>query len=123
MDFSQYSALAIRTASNHTLETKEAQLICAALGMAGEGGEVADHIKKFIYHGHDLDTAKLVKEAGDVLWYINLLACALGVPLEAIASQNISKLAERYPDGLFTAERSRNRKEYQTEEVKEGDHL
>ncbi len=112
MGFSEYSRLAIRTASSPTLATENAQLICAALGLTGEAGEVADHIKKFIYHGHDLDRGKLIKEAGDVLWYVNLLASALGISLEEVAAQNISKLEKRYPGGEFTAERSRNRAEY-----------
>lgn len=111
MNFDQYSNLAIRTASTPSLETQNARLTCAALGLTGESGEVADHIKKYLFQGHDLETAKLVKEAGDILWYINLLADALGMSLEEIAAQNISKLAERYPGGLFTVDRSRNRQE------------
>lgn len=110
MDFPQYSSLAIRTASTPSLATAKDKLTCAALGLSGESGEVADHIKKYLFQGHDLDESKLIKEAGDILWYINLLADALGIPLETIAAQNISKLQERYPGGVFTPERSRNRK-------------
>ena len=111
MDFSQYSGLAIRTANTPSLKERKDKLTCASLGIAGEGGEVADHIKKYLFQGHDLEESKLIKEAGDILWYLNLLADALGISLEQIAAQNISKLAERYPGGLFTVDRSRNRKE------------
>lgn len=104
MNFEQYSGLAIRTAN---LDADS--LVNAALGISGEAGEIADHIKKHRFQGHDLNTAELVKEAGDVLWYLNLLACALGMPLEEIAAQNISKLRQRYSDGKFSVERSVNR--------------
>ena len=111
MDFTQYSALAIRTASGPATRTENDQITNAALGLAGESGEFADHIKKFLYQGHDLDRAKLLKELGDILWYVNLGATALGVPLEEIATQNIQKLSERYPGGQFAAARSINRPE------------
>jgi NTP pyrophosphatase (non-canonical NTP hydrolase) len=109
MNFSQYSSLAIRTANNDALPTDRDKFMNAALGLAGESGEVADHLKKVFYHGHEMDIPKLVKEAGDILWYINLLADALGMPLEEIAAQNISKLERRYPGGQFSTERSVNR--------------
>lgn len=41
-----------------------------SLGLIGETGELADHIKKVIGHGHKLDPAACVKELGDVMWYI-----------------------------------------------------
>lgn len=104
MNFDQYSQLAIRT-----VNPEADNLINAALGLAGESGEIADHIKKAKFQGHELSTADLVNEAGDVLWYINLLAVSLGMTLEQVASQNISKLAARYPGGRFDSERSRNR--------------
>lgn len=79
-----------------------------ALGIAGEAGEVADLIKKHIGHGHELDKSKLVRELGDVLWYVAGLATVLGVPLSEVAQVNISKLSKRYPNG-FSSEASKNR--------------
>jgi NTP pyrophosphatase (non-canonical NTP hydrolase) len=73
-------------------------------------GEIADTIKKVYFHGHDLDRDELVKELGDVLWYVALAATALDVPLAEIMQGNIEKLQRRYPDG-FSAEASRNRSE------------
>ena len=111
MNFDQYSQLAIRTANSERLPDEMTKLNNAALGLAGEGGEIADHLKKYIFQGHPLDRAKLVKEAGDVLWYINLLANALDVPLDTIAAMNIQKLENRYPGGVFTVAASVNRQE------------
>lgn len=79
-----------------------------ALGVAGEAGEVADEIKKIVYHGHNLNIDYLRVELGDVLHYVAGLATMLDTNLEDIAKQNISKLEARYPKG-FSEEDSRNR--------------
>lgn len=80
------------------------------LGLSGESGEVAELVKKHLGHGHPLDRDRVVKELGDVLWYVAALATLLRVPLAEVAEQNIEKLRARYPDG-FDHGRSQNRKE------------
>lgn len=84
------------------------RLAVASLGLAGEAGEVADHIKKHLGHGHDLDQPSLVKEMGDVLWYLAELCTVLEIDLSEVAGQNLAKLANRYPAG-FDQERSKKR--------------
>lgn len=78
-------------------------LLCGALGITGEAGEVADMIKKHVFHGHDLDTDALVKEIGDVCWYVALLCTSVGVDFASVMEQNIEKLRKRYPDGFSEA--------------------
>lgn len=112
MTLNEYQRLAQRTSSNEPglFPTVAAKKINnGVLGMAGEGGECADVWKKYLHQGHPLDRGKLIKEAGDVLWYIAELAAGLGVTLEEIATRNIEKLSARYPDGHFDAERSIHR--------------
>jgi NTP pyrophosphatase (non-canonical NTP hydrolase) len=111
MTLNEYQQLAQRTSSNDpgvfgTIAAKK--IDNGILGMAGEGGECADIWKKYLHQGHPLDREKLIKEAGDVLWYVAELAAGLGVTLEEIATRNIEKLRNRYPEG-FAAERSINR--------------
>lgn len=77
----------------------EIMMVWNAIGLAGEAGEVADHIKKGIFHRHGIDKDKLCKELGDNLWYIAALCTKLGVTLEDVMSINIDKLRNRYPDG------------------------
>ncbi len=84
------------------------QLAVFTLGLAGEAGEAAEHVKKALGHGHPLDVSKLTAELGDVLWYVTALATLLGVSLDGIARGNLDKLRRRYPDG-FSHEASRNR--------------
>lgn len=86
-------------------------VLYAAIGMCGEAGEVSELVKKYEYHGHAIDTEHLARELGDVLWYVSYMANLFGYSLGKIMEMNQEKLAKRYPDGKFDAERSRNRKE------------
>lgn len=104
MNLNDYQRAAARTMGfdDKSMRHPEA-LACWALGVAGEAGEVADYLKKVLFHGHDLDTDKLVKEMGDVLWYLAVLARQCGVDLEDVAAANIEKLKRRYPGGFSNA--------------------
>lgn len=82
----------------------------AVLGLNGEAGEIADHVKKAVFHGHTLDHVALAKELGDILWYVAQAATASGFGLDEIAAMNIEKLRKRYPEG-FSSEASINRAE------------
>ncbi|MGN0971515.1 MAG: MazG nucleotide pyrophosphohydrolase domain-containing protein [Aristaeellaceae bacterium] len=88
--------------------TKQDALVNAVMGLCGESGETVDLVKKHLFQGHPLDRDKLIKELGDVAWYLAEAATALDVPLSAILQGNLDKLHRRYPDG-FTVERSLHR--------------
>ena len=105
MTGNEYQRLAMRTATS-----KCRDMANAALGLTGEAGEVADEIKKFLFHGHPSNPEKVVKELGDVLWYVALMADLLNVSLDFVMEHNIEKLKRRYPDG-FDPVRSINREE------------
>ena len=106
----EYQQAALRTATEID-HIPYGNLIVGGLGLAGESGEVADLIKKFIGQGHDLDRKKIAEELGDCLWYAALTAHSLGYSLDSIMEMNIEKLKKRYPEG-FSIERSINREEY-----------
>lgn len=108
MILDEYQQLAARTLGRD--RTHEQQLANAALGLTGEAGEVAEVIKKHLFHATPLDQDALVKELGDCLWYVAAFATVLDLSLDDIAQRNIDKLRRRYPDG-FDTERSRNRTE------------
>jgi len=76
-----------------------------ALGLAGETGEVLEKIKK-IFRDEDGKITpekkqELMKELGDVLWYLATLARELGLPLEDVAQNNIAKLFSRLDRGVL----------------------
>lgn len=84
------------------------RVLAAAVCLVGEVGEILNIVKKFIWHGHLMDTDQLKDELGDVLWYLAEFCTAIGIPLEKVAQYNLEKLQKRYPDG-FSEERSKNR--------------
>lgn len=81
-----------------------------ATGIAGESGEIIDHLKKHFFQGHDLDTNHIQEEIGDLMYYIAGLTKELGLDLETILELNDAKLRLRYPKG-FTSEASIKRRD------------
>lgn len=106
MNSNEYRKLARRT-MNFNLTERE-QLAMLGLGLGGEAGEVVDLIKKVAFHGHDMDREKLIKEAGDIMWYLEMLLDYVGITMSEVYEKNIQKLNERYPNG-FSEEASRRR--------------
>lgn len=70
------------------------------LGLTGEAGEVADMLKKHLLHSVSFERAALVKELGDVLWYLTAIAEDHNITLDEVAETNVAKLRARYPDGF-----------------------
>ena len=109
IDFNKYQKDSSATSGAfQDLYSDQARLAIAGLGLAGEAGEVVDYLKKVVGHGHKLDKDKLVKELGDVLWYVAEICSAINADMSDVAQQNMDKLKARYPDG-FSSERSINR--------------
>lgn len=71
----------------------------AALGIAGESGEVVDLLKKYIIYGKELERDKLVEELGDLLFYLDALVDDIGSSWDEIREKNYNKLSTRYPEG------------------------
>ena len=89
------------------------RLLTAAVGIAAEGGEFMEIVKKITFQGKpwNADNINHLKiELGDVMWYVAQACMALDISLEEVLDRNISKLAARYPEGTFDAYYSENRK-------------
>ena len=106
MTINEYQSLAMRTL-NPALSKKDV-LINGVMGLCGESGEAIDLVKKHLAQGHALDREGLIKELGDVAWYLAETAYALDVDLETVLAGNIEKLRRRYPQG-FEREKSIDR--------------
>jgi NTP pyrophosphatase (non-canonical NTP hydrolase) len=75
------------------------------LGLVGESGEVAEHAKKSIRDDVGTISAErrtaMLKELGDVLWYISALSYELNSNLEEVAELNLIKLGSRKERGVL----------------------
>lgn len=108
MNLNEYQQLANRTLipkPDFQITDEQVMIVWNAIGLAGESGEVEDLIKKGIFHQQGLDKDKLVKELGDVMWYIAGLCACLDVTLEQVATANVEKLKARFPNG-YSADRT-----------------
>ena len=79
-------------------------------GLAGEAGEVADMWKKIKFHSLEYNEEtreKLIKELGDICWYLFSVADVLGISVEDIINKNIEKLKSRHSHG-FSPEYMKN---------------
>ena len=103
LSFFVYQLKSERT-MNTSLLLKD-QLNNYIFGLVGEVGEVVDLLKKFFYHGHEVDSNRLKSELGDILWYVSAVASLFNINLQDIAQGNIEKLEKRYPNG-FSSEAS-----------------
>jgi NTP pyrophosphatase (non-canonical NTP hydrolase) len=98
MTFDEYQTDASRTSAPHWRHAD--RLANAAIGLCGESGEVAELVKKQLFHGKAHDSARLAEEVGDVLWYVAEVCTVAGLNLADVAQANVAKLRERYPDGF-----------------------
>jgi len=75
-----------------------------ALGITGEAGEIADHVKKMLRDDNGIMTEEretaLLSELGDVLWYVARMAGRLGVSLDSVAHKNLRKIEDRIHRGV-----------------------
>ena len=110
MDLDNYQLLAERTSRYANEGYSDNRLLMATLGLVGESGEVADIVKKVVFHNHSLNQVELVKEIGDVIWYIAELCTLLEINMDSVIELNLEKLAARY-GAEFSSEKSINRNE------------
>lgn len=70
------------------------------LGLCGETGEIADKLKK-IYRDKDWkniskeDRQAILKEVGDVLWYVSKICDDFNVSFSEVAQLNLDKINKR----------------------------
>jgi NTP pyrophosphatase (non-canonical NTP hydrolase) len=80
-------------------------LAYVGLGL-GEAGEIQGKIKKILRDEpgmtpSDANRIAIMKELGDLMWYIARAASELSLSLDAVAYQNLEKLADRRERGVL----------------------
>ena len=106
MKIEEYGTQALSTMlADHGLsEDMTPALISQIFGLVGESGEVAEKFKKIIRDKQGSlsgeDKAEILKELGDILWYVNSVASLLGSSLEEVAKKNLDKVLSRKARGV-----------------------
>jgi NTP pyrophosphatase (non-canonical NTP hydrolase) len=100
MTLDEYQVRAISTlTTEYEYGDFDAQLMGQILGLVGESGEVAEKVKKLQRDKKGriapADKAEILKELGDILWYVNAVSHLLGSSLSEVAQANLDKLASR----------------------------
>ena len=91
-----------------------ASLLTGSIGMASEGGEFSEIVKKCVFQGKPMDDATIFhakRELGDIIWYWITACRALNLDPNEVIEENVNKLKSRYPGGDFDVHYSENRQD------------
>lgn len=98
----------------NTSDVNISLLMTAGTGLASEGGEFNEIIKKILFQGKPLNDESIFhmkRELGDIIWYWTNACRALNLDPNDVIAENVNKLESRYPGGKFDPYYSENRKE------------
>ena len=99
---------------DNSTDVNLALLLTGSIGIASEGGEFAEIVKKCVFQGKPLDEDTIFhakRELGDIIWYWINSCRALGLDPDSVVEENVRKLESRYPGGSFDVHYSENRQE------------
>ena len=91
-----------------------ALLLTGAIGLASEGGEFSEIVKKCVFQGKPMEDETIFhmkRELGDIMWYWISACRALGLDPNEVVEENVNKLKARYPGGEYDVHYSENRKD------------
>jgi len=97
MDMNIYQS----NASSTAVYPDKYAIVYPVLGLAGEAGEVAGKLSKYLRGDGDINEEEMALELGDCLWFISQAAADLGYTLEEIAEMNVTKLRKRATEGTI----------------------
>jgi NTP pyrophosphatase (non-canonical NTP hydrolase) len=79
----------------------ETRLVENALGLVGEAGEVAEKVKKLLRDNTKVEAKEIIKELGDVAFYLTALANYFDGSLAEVLEGNMDKLNSRQARGVL----------------------
>lgn len=95
MNFDDYMR---ETTTTAVYPNKGNNIFYPALGL-GEAGEIQNQVKKIMRDDGGVITEErrlnLMKELGDLLWYVGAMCNELGVSMDTVAQMNLAKLRAR----------------------------
>lgn len=83
------------------MTTGQDRMIENVLGLVGEAGEIAEKVKKQIRDGSLVSGEEIIKELGDVVFYITALANHFDSDLDEVLQKNVDKLNSREERGTL----------------------
>ena len=89
-------------------------LLTGSVGLASEGGEFSEIVKKCVFQGKPLNDDTIFhmkRELGDIMWYWINACRALELDPNEVIAEDVKKLESRYPGGEFDVHYSENRKD------------
>ena len=107
-----FGALNSRMIELHDAGVNPALLLTASIGMASEGGEFSEIVKKCTFQGKPMDrdtVFHMKRELGDIMWYWVNACRALHLDPNEVVAENVRKLEKRYAGGSFDVYYSENR--------------
>lgn len=107
---------AVATLPTDTNNADEAiQYIRVAHGVLGLVTELEEVLANFLEYQEyrEFNKANLIEELGDLLWYISIIANAIGTDFSTVVETNVRKLLDkqqgRYKSGAFSSDEAHNR--------------
>lgn len=94
------------------LTPNQCELLHAAIGIAGEAGELLDAVRKHVFNGQPLDRENVIEELGDLEFYMMAAMMNVGVLRPHLQELNMAKLSKRYESG-YTDQQAQERKDKQ----------
>ena len=108
------SAMVARLAElDRNPELNPSLLMTSAIGLASEGGEFNEIVKKMVFQGkpyNEENRFHMKRELGDIAWYWVNACRALGYDPNEVIAENVRKLEARYPGGHFDVRHSEHRR-------------
>lgn len=81
----------------------------AAVGIAGEAGELIDRIKKSWIYNKPEDRDNVVEELGDLRFYMQLMMNKYNITEEEVLQSNVNKVSIRYSGMKYSDEAAQAR--------------
>lgn len=83
------------------MTTGDDRLVENVLGLVGEAGEIAEKVKKQVRDGKLAVGEDIIKELGDVVFYLTALANYYDSDLDEVLQKNVDKLNDREERGVL----------------------
>lgn len=88
-----------RLCENFKPTPSQCELLHAAIGIAGESGELLDAVRKLFFEGQPLDRENVIEELGDLCFYLEAAMQVMNAFRYEVEQENQSKLSKRYEGG------------------------